>query len=124
MRFLAAVVVSAPFALPYGGGATAVAAPGQVPQEQWLELIGLREPDHPADVIGPLRDLIEMGIERTSDKYRYPKAIKALRRLRDDYQRAGDLEGFAIYLDELRHRHHRKTSFIAKLEAAFAMTPD
>jgi hypothetical protein len=34
------------------------------------------------------------------------------------------LEGFAIYLDELRHRHHRKTSFIAKLEAAFAMTPD
>jgi uncharacterized Zn finger protein len=104
--------------------ATAVAAPGQVPQEQWLELIGLREPDHPADVIGPLRDLIEMGIERTSDKYRYPKAIKALRRLRDDYQRAGDLEGFAIYLDELRHRHHRKTSFIAKLEAAFAMTPD
>jgi hypothetical protein len=104
--------------------ATAVAAPGQVPQEQWLELIGLQEPDHPADVIGPLRDLIEMGIERTSDKYRYPKAIKTLRRLQDDYQRAGDMEGFAMYLDELRQRHHRKTSFIAKLDAAFAMTPD
>ena len=104
--------------------ATAVAAPGQVPQEQWLELIGLQEPGHPADVIGPLRDLIEMGIERTSDKYRYPKAIKTLRRLRDDYQRAGDMEGFATYLDELRQRHHRKTSFISKLDAAFAMTPD
>jgi uncharacterized Zn finger protein len=104
--------------------ATAVAAPGQVPQEQWLELIGLREPGHPADVIGPLRDLIEMGIERTSDKYRYPKAIKTLRRLRDDYQRAGDMEGFAMYLDELRHRQRRKTSFVAKLEAAFAMAPD
>jgi uncharacterized Zn finger protein len=95
-----------------------------VPQEQWLELIGLQEPDRPADVIGPLRDLIELGIERTSDKYRYPKTIKTLRQLRDDYQRAGDMEGFATYLDELRQRHHRKTSFIAKLEAAFAMTPD
>ena len=104
--------------------ATAVAAPGQVPQEQWLELIGLQEPGHPADVIGPLRDLIELGIERTSDRYRYPKAIKTLRRLRDDYQRAGDIEGFAMYLDELRQRHHRKTSFISKLDAAFAMTAD
>jgi hypothetical protein len=85
--------------------ATAVAAPGQVPQEQWLELIGVREPGHPADVIGPL-------------------AIKTLRRLRDDYQRAGDMEGFAMYLDELRHRQRRKTSFVAKLEAAFAMAPD
>jgi uncharacterized Zn finger protein len=65
-----------------------------------------------------------MGIERTSDKYRYPRAIKALRRLRDDYQRAGDTEGFAMYLDELRQRHHRKTSFIAKLDAASAMAPD
>jgi hypothetical protein len=29
-----------------------------------------------------------------------------------------------MYLDELRHRHHRKTSFVARLEAAFAMAPD
>jgi len=35
----------------------------QVPEQQWLELIGLREPGHPADVIGPLQDLIELGIE-------------------------------------------------------------
>ena len=62
--------------------------------------------------------------ERTSDKYRYPKAIKALRRLRDDYQRAGDEEGFTTYLDELRQRQRRKTSFIAKLDAAFAPAAD
>ena len=110
--------------LPDEAWTTAVAAPGQVPEEQWLELIGLREPGHPADVIGPLRDLIEMGVERTSDKYRYPKAIKALKRLRDDYQRAGDEEGFTTYLDELRQRQRRKTSFIAKLDAAFAPTAD
>jgi uncharacterized Zn finger protein len=103
---------------------TAVAAPGQVPEQQWHELIGLREPGHPADVIGPLRDLIELGIERTSDKYRYPKAIKALKRLRDDYQRAGDEAGFTTYLDELRQRQRRKTSFIARLDAAFAPTAD
>lgn len=47
-----------------------------------------------------------------------------MRRLRDDYQRAGDMEGFAMYLDELRQRHHRKASFISKLDVAFAMTPD
>lgn len=106
--------------LPDEAWATAVAAPGQVPDEQWLELIALREPGHPADVIGPLRDLIEAGIERTSDKYRYPKAIKALSRLRDAYQRAGDEAGFTAYLDELRQRQRRKTSFVAKLDAAFA----
>jgi hypothetical protein len=34
------------------------------------------------------------------------------------------MEGFAMYLDELRHRQHRKTSFAVKLEAAFATAPD
>jgi hypothetical protein len=103
--------------LPDEAWTTAVAAPGQVPEQQWLELIGLREPGHPADVIGPLRDLIELGIERTSDKYRYPKALK---RLRDDYQRAGGEAGFTTYLDELRKRQRRNASFMAKLEVAFA----
>ena len=122
MRELVTVLIGEE--LPDEAWTTAVAAPGQVPDEQWLELIGLREPGHPADVIGLLRDLIELGIERTSDKYRYPKAIKALKRLRDDYQRAGDEEGFTTYLDELRQRQRRKTSFIAKLDAAFAPTAD
>ena len=101
--------------------ATAVASPGQVPEAQWHDLIGLREKDHPADVIRPFQDLIELGLERTSDKYRYPKAIKALKRLREDYLRAGDEAGFAAYLDDLRQRQRRKTSFIAKLDAAFTI---
>jgi hypothetical protein len=29
---------------------------------------GLRETGHPADVIGPLQDLIEAGLKRASDK--------------------------------------------------------
>jgi uncharacterized Zn finger protein len=103
--------------------ATAVASPGQVPEAQWHELIGLREKDHPVDVIRPFQDLIELGLERTSDKYRYPRAIKALKRLREDYARAGDLAGFAAYLDNLRQRQRRKTSFIAKLDAAFPPRP-
>ena len=100
---------------------TAVASPGQVPEAQWHELIGLREKDHPADVIRPFQDLIELGLERTSDKYRYPKAIKALKRLREDYVRAGDAAGFAAYLDDLRQRQRRKTSLIARLDAAFTI---
>jgi len=63
--------------------------------------------------------LIELGVERTSDKYRYPKAIKALKRLRDDYERAGDAAGFGVYLNGLRERQRRKYSFIAKLDVAF-----
>jgi len=103
---------------------TAVAAPGQVPEQQWLELIGLREPGHPADVIGPLRDLIELGIERTSDKYRYPKAIKALRRLRDDYKRAGDEAGFTTYLDGLRSSGTSAPAENASRDAAPARSGD
>lgn len=101
---------------------TAVASPGQVSEAQWHDLIGLREKDHPVDVIRPFQNLIELGLERASDKYRYPKAIKALKRLREDYLRTGDEAGFVAYLDDLRQRQRRKTSFIARLDAAFTIS--
>jgi uncharacterized Zn finger protein len=93
--------------------------PGQVSDSQWAQLIGLREKEHAADVLGPLARLLELGIEQTSEKYRYQKAIKALKRLRDDYERAGDAAEFGAYLDGLRERQRRKYSFTAKLDAAF-----
>jgi hypothetical protein len=99
--------------------ATAAGEPEQVSESQWMQLIGLREKEHAADALGPLARLIELGVERTSDKYRYPKAIKALKRLHEDYERAGDSVGFGVYLDGLRDRQRRKYSFIAKLDAAF-----
>ena len=83
-----------------------------------FQLIEVREKSHPADVIRPYRDLIEIGLDRASDKYRYPKAIKTIRRLRDSYRRAGDEAGFIAYVADLRQRHHRKTSFITKLDKA------
>jgi uncharacterized Zn finger protein len=98
---------------------TAGGQPEQVSESLWLQLISQREERHPADVLGPLARLIELGVEQAGDKYRYPKAVKALRRLRDDYERAGDAVGFGAYLDGLRERHRRKYSFIAKLDAAF-----
>jgi hypothetical protein len=55
------------------------------------------------------------------DKYRYTKAVKALKRLRENYERAGNAAGFGAHLDGLRDRQRRKYSFIAKPEAAFAM---
>ncbi len=98
---------------------TAGGQPEQVSESQWLQLISLREERHPADVLGPLARLIELGVEQAGDKYRYPKAVKALKRLRDDYEHAGDAAGFGAYLDGLRERQQRKYSFIAKLDAAF-----
>jgi tetratricopeptide (TPR) repeat protein len=101
----------------------AAAEPDQVSESQWLQLISLREREHPADVLGPLARLVEQGVELASDKYRYPKAVKALERLREDYERAGDTAGFGVYLDGLRERQRRKYSFIAKLDAAFGTYP-
>jgi hypothetical protein len=98
--------------------AAAIANPGQVPESQWFQLIEAREKDHPADVIRPYQDLIEIGLEKASDKYRYPKAIKTIRRLQDSYHRAGDEAGFSAYLADLRQRHRRKTSFLTKLDKA------
>ncbi len=40
-----------------------MASPGQVPESQWFQLIEVREKDHPADVIRPYQDLIEIGLE-------------------------------------------------------------
>jgi hypothetical protein len=98
--------------------AAAMANPGQVPESQWFQLIEVREKSHPADVIRPYQDLIEVRLDTASDKYRYPKAIKTIRRLRDSYRHAGDEAGFTAYIADLRQRHHRKTSFIAKLDKA------
>jgi hypothetical protein len=100
--------------------AAAMANPGQVPGSQWFQLIEVREKNHPADVIRPYQDLIEIGLERASDKYRYPKAVKSIKRLRDYYHRTGDEAGFTAYVADLRQRHRRKTSFIAKLDKALA----
>ena len=102
-----------------GSWATAAGEPEQVSESQWMQLIDLREKEHAADALGPLARLIELGVEQTSDKYRYPKAVKALKRLHEDYKRAGDSAGFGVYLDGLRERQRRKYSFIAKLDAAF-----
>ena len=96
--------------------AAAMANPAQVPESQWFQLIEVREKDHPADVIRPYQDLIEIGLAKASDKYRYPKAIKTIRRLRDSYHRVGDEAGFSAYLADLRQRHRRKTSFLTKLD--------
>jgi hypothetical protein len=103
--------------------AAAMADPAQIPESQWFELISLWEEAHPADVIKPYQDLIEAGLERASDKYRYSSAIKTIRRLREACRRAGAEDGFAAYLDDLRQRHRRKTSFITKLNKALASGP-
>jgi hypothetical protein len=97
---------------------TATESSDRLHESQWLQLIESRENDHPADVIGPYQLLVERKIDDSGDKYRYPRAIKTIRRLRDAYRCTGDDAGFAVYLDDLRTRHKRKTSFIAKLDAA------
>ncbi|MPY97973.1 MAG: hypothetical protein GEU97_08225 [Actinophytocola sp.] len=97
---------------------TAVEHADVIGEHRWHELIDLRQPTHPADVIEPWQTLIEQRLGATGDKYRYVRAVKMLRRLRDAYRAAGNPDGFPTYLGELRDRHRRKTSFIAKLDRA------
>jgi tetratricopeptide (TPR) repeat protein len=85
---------------------------------RWHQLIELRQPIHPGEVIEPWQRLVQRRLDASTDKYRYGKAIKMLRRLRDAYHAAGDVAGFGTYLDHLREQHKRKTSFIAKLDYA------
>jgi hypothetical protein len=85
---------------------------------RWHQLIYLRQPVHPRDVIEPWQRLIQRRLDASTDKYRYGKAVTMLQRLRDAYLAAGDATGFGTYLDDLRDRHQRKTSFIAKLDHA------
>ena len=97
---------------------TAVDHANGLPESRWNQLIDLRQPTHPRDVIEPWQQLIQRRLDASTDKYRYSKAIKMLRQLRDAYRATGDEPSFGTYLDHLRDRHKRKTSFIAKLDRA------
>ncbi|QUH05009.1 hypothetical protein HUO13_33285 [Saccharopolyspora erythraea] len=85
-------------------------------ESRWHQLINLRQPTHPQDVIGPWQRLIQQRLDTSTDKYRYNKAITMLRRLSDGYRATGDTTGLDTYLADLRKLHGRKTSFIAKLD--------
>jgi tetratricopeptide (TPR) repeat protein len=97
---------------------TAVDHANGLPESRWNQLIDMRQPTHPQDVIEPWQQLIQRQLDASTDKDRYSKAIKMLRQLRDAYRATGDTPGFTTYLDRLRDRHKRKTSFIAKLDHA------
>ncbi len=94
----------------------AVAHDDAVSESRWKQLIELRQPMHPADVIEPWKRLIEQRLAMAGDKYRYRRAVTMIRRLYDAYRASGNDTGFQLYLADLRHRHQRKTSLLAKLD--------
>ncbi len=96
----------------------ALSYPGEVLESRWHELIDVRRHGHPAEVVGPLQQLIEQRLAAGGDKHRYSRAIATIRQLRAAYHAVGDDSGFATYLEDLRRRHKRKTSFLAKLDRA------
>jgi hypothetical protein len=96
----------------------AISYPGEVLESRWHELIDVRQHGHPAEVIGPLQQLIEQRLAAGGDKHRYSRAITTIRQLRAAHHAAGDDSGLATYLEDLRRRHKRKTSFLAKLDRA------
>lgn len=87
-------------------------------ESRWHQLIELRQPTHPRDVLEPWQRLIRQRLAAGTDKYRYGKAITMLRQLHNAYRAAGEETGFGTYLDRLRDQHKRKTSFILELDRA------
>ncbi|MEU6792032.1 DUF6880 family protein [Nonomuraea wenchangensis] len=92
----------------------ALAAPGEVPAEQWLALIARRERERPADVVVPYRRLIDDCLADT-EQIRYNEVAELLIRLRAVQRGLDDEAGFAAYLGELRERHKRRPALIARL---------
>ncbi|MEV4020716.1 DUF6880 family protein [Nonomuraea angiospora] len=92
----------------------ALASPGDVPASQWLTLIDERERDHPAEVIGPYRRLVDESLAGTG-KAHYSQAVELLVRLRAAQRRTHDEAGFTAYLEELRLRHKRRPTLIDML---------
>jgi hypothetical protein len=90
----------------------------QLPQHRRAALLELRQAAHPGEVQQPYRQLIEEHLLDSRDKRRYQRAIALLRRLRDAHRATGDLPSFDAYLTDLRTRHKRRPTFLAKLDAA------
>jgi hypothetical protein len=91
---------------------------GGLSEQRFVELLETRRAGHPADVLGPYRALVERHVLDAADKRRYQKAVALLPRLRAAYLDAGDADGFAAYLEELRAEHRRRPAFISRLDAA------
>lgn len=86
-------------------------------QGLWLRLAQVRAADHPLDAV-PVYDR-EVAQHLTSTrKRRYEDAVAVVAHIRDLYSRAGDPDGFARYLADLRAEHRAKTKLLALLDAA------
>ena len=86
-------------------------------QRLWLALATAREADHPLEVISVYRREIEDLIDRKQTHW-YEQAVRHVVHVGELYARAGTVEEFSTYLDDLRHRHKPKTKFLSMLAAA------
>jgi hypothetical protein len=86
-------------------------------QSLWLQLAQSREVEHPLDAVGVYaREAAEL-VDRKQSRA-YEAAVERIGHIGRLYRRAGDPEGFARYLAEVRHRHKPKTKFLGLLDAA------
>ncbi|WP_410618525.1 hypothetical protein [Amycolatopsis sp. cmx-8-4] len=95
---------------------TAVGHSGDLPESRWHQLIDLRQPAHPQDVIEPWQRLIQSRLTPVPTSTGTRKPSRWLRYLRDAYAATDNAAAFAAYLGRLRELHKRKTAFIAKLD--------
>jgi hypothetical protein len=83
-----------------------------------VDLLARRQASHPAEVVDPLRALVEATVADASNKRRYPEAVARLRWLRDVYRALGDEPAFAEYVAGLRAANRIRPTFLKELTAA------
>jgi tetratricopeptide (TPR) repeat protein len=81
-------------------------------------LVEKRRGTRPADTVVPYRKLVDLYLADNGNKYRYQYAVRHLKTLRDIHRGLGIEPEFALYLEELRAAHRRKTSFLTLLDKA------
>jgi uncharacterized Zn finger protein len=87
----------------------------------WLELARAREDDHPLEAAGAYAREVEalISTKRARD---YEAAVEQIVHIQELHHRAGDHEGFASYLAELRQRHKPKRKLIGLIDSGL-VTP-
>jgi uncharacterized Zn finger protein len=83
----------------------------------WLELAGAMEAERPLDAASAYARDVEAQVDRKQTRS-YENAVDRVAHIRALHERAGDPDGFDVYLVDLRQRHRQKSKFIRLLDEA------
>ncbi|MGH9167984.1 MAG: hypothetical protein ACRD02_09185 [Acidimicrobiia bacterium] len=95
--------------------AWAEAVEGDCSERLWMELAGLREDDHPAEVLPVYQTQVERTVHQKNNRA-YAEAVRLLERIEGLMSRLGRDEEFGEYVAGVRAAHKPKRNFMKLLD--------